>query len=441
MNYEINDPWDWVTHFENELANYCGYKYAVACDSNSNAIRLVLHYLGIVNQDIEIPARTYVSVPNQIILSGNYPKFVDYEWAGMYELGNTGIIDAATALDRNMGKEYQDKYMILSFHLKKILNIGQGGMILTNDEKFNEWARPMIYDGRHKDTMYDKDEFECVGWHMYMAPESAKRGLEIFNSDRVQDYNEPVGSSFKYKDLRTQAVYRKYFQRPVFHYGCSFTQNIQDFRLGRYFEELGYQYVNYGLESSSNFRIYDTFEKTSIPNALCIIQWSSLTRPADENFSILQNSENPLYDLLEQWYEILGKTQVIAKERNIKLIQYIGWAGWKDSELNEYHRTKLNSYGIKWFESKSTLDMIQCNCFQIEAPQNWSSKEYPNGLYKWPDMKWGGMSEWGRENLEMKDRYVGYNNPSMNFLDPHPSEKCTTEFINNVLIPEIQKYE
>ena len=41
--------------------------------------------------------------------------------------------------------------MILSFHLKKILNIGQGGMILTNRPHFNEWARPMIYDGRHKD--------------------------------------------------------------------------------------------------------------------------------------------------------------------------------------------------------------------------------------------------------------------------------------------------
>jgi dTDP-4-amino-4,6-dideoxygalactose transaminase len=208
--YHINDPWDWVTHFENEVAQYCGSKYAIACDSNSNAIRLVLHYLNITNQVIKIPARTYVSVPNQIILSGNTPKFVDMEWDGMYLLGQTTIVDAATAFYRDMYKEYFHPYMILSFHFKKILNIGTGGMVLTNDEKFEKWARPMIHDGRHKYTMYDDDQFDCIGWHMYMTPEQAKRGLEIFNSDRIQDYNEPVGGSWKYKDLRKQKIYREF---------------------------------------------------------------------------------------------------------------------------------------------------------------------------------------------------------------------------------------
>lgn len=208
--YNINDPWDWVTHFENEVANYCGSKYAVACDSNSNAIRLVLHYLEITNQDITIPANTYVSVPNQIILSGNRPKFEKIEWDGMYELGNTSVVDAATALYKGMYDKFLDSYMILSFHFKKILNIGQGGMILTNDKEFVKWARPMIYDGRHKDKMYDDDEFECVGWHMYMAPEEAKKGLEIFNSDRIQEYNESVGGSWKYNDLRGQKIYKNY---------------------------------------------------------------------------------------------------------------------------------------------------------------------------------------------------------------------------------------
>lgn len=209
-NYEINDPWDWVTHFENEVANYAGSKYAVACDSNTNAIRLVLHYLNITNQDITIPAQTYVSVPNQIILSGNRPKFEDIEWDGLYPLGDTNVVDAATAFYKGMYNDYYDSFMILSFHLKKILNIGQGGMILTNDEKFNEWARPMIYDGRHKDRFYKEDEFECIGWHMYMAPEQAKQGLEIFNSDRIQDQNKHCGGSWLYGDLREQKIYKDF---------------------------------------------------------------------------------------------------------------------------------------------------------------------------------------------------------------------------------------
>ena len=208
--YQINDPWDWVSSFEKEIAEYCGSKYAVACDSNSNAIRLVLHYLNITNSKITIPARTYVSVPNQIILSGNHPVFVDKEWNGLYQLKGTPIVDAATAFYRDMYEV--DTYTILSFHLKKILNIGQGGMILTNDSKFNDWARPMIYDGRHKDRMYKEDQFDCIGWHMYMSPEQAQRGLEIFNSERIQDVNKSVGGSWLYGDLREQKIYKEYIK-------------------------------------------------------------------------------------------------------------------------------------------------------------------------------------------------------------------------------------
>ena len=122
--HNIQDPWDWVKVFENTVSDYCGYKYGVAVDSNSNAIRLMLEYLKIKDQHIVIPARTYVSVPNQIILSGNHPLFEDYKWNGFYQFGgDIPIIDAATAFYEDMGKDHQDKFMILSFHKKKILNI------------------------------------------------------------------------------------------------------------------------------------------------------------------------------------------------------------------------------------------------------------------------------------------------------------------------------
>lgn len=205
-DYIIKDNWDWVTHFENEIAEYCGSKYGIACDSNSNAIRLLLHYLDIVGQEIGVPARTYVSVPNQIILSGNKPMFDDYEWDGLYKFDGVPIVDAATAFYEGMYDN--ENYMILSFHIKKILNIGQGGMILTNDERFNEWARPMIYDGRHKDRLYKDDEFECIGWHMYMSPEQAQRGLEIFHSSKIHSINPHCGGSWLYNDLREQKIYQ-----------------------------------------------------------------------------------------------------------------------------------------------------------------------------------------------------------------------------------------
>lgn len=204
---KLNNDWDKVLEFEQIVAEYCGSKYSVACDSNSNAIKLVLEYLNIKNIEIEIPKNTYASVPMQIIHSGNIPKFVDVNWEGKYRFGGVPIVDAACAFYEGMYYDTLDEtYMILSFHHRKILNIGKGGMILTNDEKFVDWARPMIYDGRHIDKMYDDDEFECIGYHMYMTPEDATKGIEILKT--LDSYNQHCGNSKTYKDLTLQSIFK-----------------------------------------------------------------------------------------------------------------------------------------------------------------------------------------------------------------------------------------
>jgi hypothetical protein len=208
--YGIVDPWDYVTSFENAIKEYCGYGFAIACDSNTNAIKLCLEYLGIKNEKIRIPAKTYVSVPNQIIHSGNYPELVGMEWYGEYEIGETGIIDSACKFEKNSAISHQDPhYKILSFHHRKIINIGKGGMILTNDAEFEGWARTMIYDGRHKEVKYDNDEFDCYGYHMYMTPEDAKKGLSILHSDRIGEDVIMCASHEDYKDLRNQNIFNK----------------------------------------------------------------------------------------------------------------------------------------------------------------------------------------------------------------------------------------
>jgi dTDP-4-amino-4,6-dideoxygalactose transaminase len=204
---KLNNDWDKVLKFEKIISNYCGSKYAIACDSNTNAIKLVLEYLNIKNTEIQIPKHTYASVPMQIIHSGNIPKFVDMNWSGEYLLFPLPIVDSACRFRKGMYME--DTYQILSFHHRKILNIGKGGMILTNDEKFVNWARPMIYDGRHIDKMYNEDELECIGYHMYMTPEDAEIGINIFNT-KIKDLNEDCGSHETYSDLTKQSVFSNY---------------------------------------------------------------------------------------------------------------------------------------------------------------------------------------------------------------------------------------
>jgi len=220
-------------------------------------------------------------------------------------------------------------------------------------------------------------------------------------------------------------------------YGCSFTKNLLQI------EEIfhpHFNYTNYGEDSASNFFIFNRFRDTAEQNSTCIIQWSSLTRPNDDNFSIVKNSDNPLFDLLEQWYIILKEVQRISKNRNIKLIQFVGWAVWKDSELNDYHRDKLKSFDIIWLESSPQWDLITSNCFQFQQPNHWSSNENEQGLYHWERLQWGGMSEWIRENVDINNRYTYIPEHQRNGgpeIDPHPSPFAMKEFYEKLILPKI----
>lgn len=204
--YTINDPWDVVTIFEDQLCQYAGSKYAVCVDSCSNALFLCMKYLNITNQVITLPKNTYSSVPMQCIHAGNKIRFEHREWSGHYYLGDTAIVDAATNFSRSM--YIPNTYYCLSFHHRKTLNIGKGGVILTDDINFVNWCRPMIYDGRHKNTNYKNDTFECIGYHMYMTPEDAAIG--ILKLEKLAAHHMPTGSHLTYSDLSKQSVFEPY---------------------------------------------------------------------------------------------------------------------------------------------------------------------------------------------------------------------------------------
>lgn len=230
----------------------------------------------------------------------------------------------------------------------------------------------------------------------------------------------------------------------VFHYGCSFTENIRTFRLENLFTDK-FAYRNYGQASSGNQLIFDTFKETVQPDSIAIIQWSSLTRQFDKNFDVLQKSDNPLYDYLEEWYSILHSTRLYAEEHNIKLLQYFGWAQWKDSELNDYHREKLKSFGIHWFTSIKQWDIISSNCFQLQTAYKWSSLPknlFGDNYYFWSDIVWGGMSEWVRSNVDILNRYRGWTYAEIDrrVFDSHPSELATMQFIKQFLLVELEKF-
>ena len=89
--------------------------------------------------------------------------------------------------------------MCLSFHIKKHLKIGKGGMILCDDEEAVKWLKARRYEGRTDGMKYHEDMIDEEGWNMYMTPEQAARGLTL-----MQNYPEhmpDIPENPPYRDL------------------------------------------------------------------------------------------------------------------------------------------------------------------------------------------------------------------------------------------------
>lgn len=192
--------------FEEELCEYTNAPYCVVVDSCTNALFLTLLYLKAKGK-ITIPKRTYLSVPQAIILAGAEPLFKDVDWSGQYYLEPYPIIDSAKRLTSDM--YIPGTYMCLSFHIKKTLPIGKGGAILCDNLEAVEWFKQMRYEGR-SEANYSEDNIKLTGYNFYMTPEEAARGLSLMLNypKAVPDLSENDGLG--YRDLTEFDVFKKY---------------------------------------------------------------------------------------------------------------------------------------------------------------------------------------------------------------------------------------
>jgi dTDP-4-amino-4,6-dideoxygalactose transaminase len=213
MSYKSikHNPYKIVKMFEEEVAEYTGAPYAVSVDNCTNALFLCLMYFkhkgeGVHNNEIIIPARTYLSVPQSVIHAGFEPVFDRRAvWSGIYDLKPLPVYDAAKRL--TSGMYLWNSFMCLSFHIKKHISIGKGGMILTDDEEAVEWFKTARYEGR-SERLYHEDDIKMLGWNMYMTPQQAAHGLAL-----MQNYPEDVpdmGENNGYRDLTEFTVFKKY---------------------------------------------------------------------------------------------------------------------------------------------------------------------------------------------------------------------------------------
>lgn len=178
--------------FETEYANYHNVEYGIGCDNGTNAIVLALHALGVGHGDEVITvSNTAIPTVSAIVTVGATPVFVDIN--PRTYLMNTNQLEAAVTektkcilpvhlfgqcvdmdpvlkiakkynlyvledVAQGQGSEYRDKkagsigdISTTSFYPTKILGgYGDGGMILTNQEKLNEKLRRLRFYGAEK---------------------------------------------------------------------------------------------------------------------------------------------------------------------------------------------------------------------------------------------------------------------------------------------------
>jgi dTDP-4-amino-4,6-dideoxygalactose transaminase len=205
-------PYKITEEFETALARYTGAKYAVAVDNGSNGLFLALYREKSHSREISIPARTYPSVPCEIIHAGGMVKFIPVRGntlRGAYRLEPTNVWDSA--LRFTSGMYLPGTHMVLSFTGPyKHLKLGKGGAILTDDYQAYLWFKRARYSGR-RECSYHDDNLDMLGWNFYMMPEIAARGLLLMGQFYDMDGNPKENKDLElpYPDLSRFEVYRK----------------------------------------------------------------------------------------------------------------------------------------------------------------------------------------------------------------------------------------
>jgi dTDP-4-amino-4,6-dideoxygalactose transaminase len=192
-----------VTEFETKVAEFFGAPYGIAVDCCTHGIELCLRHQNV--KSITVPKRTYLSVPMLANKLNIKLKWKDDKWNEFYWIEDTNIVDAAVLWRKN--SYIPGTLMCVSFQFQKHLSLGRGGIILTDNKLTAIELKKMSYDGRLPDIPWREQNITSLGYHYYMAPEIAEKGLEkldkaINTPPKKWDLNE-------WPDLTKMEIFKK----------------------------------------------------------------------------------------------------------------------------------------------------------------------------------------------------------------------------------------
>ena len=196
-------PYAVTRRFEDELCKYTGAPFAVAVNSCTAALLLSVQWHRKAGKEVEIPRRTYVSVPCAIKLAGCDLTWRDEDWSGAYQLKPFPVWDSARRFTSNM--YIPGQFQCVSFAASKILGAEQGGAILHDNAEADVWFRKMRFDGRTEGVDPHDDKFTVTGLHCLMIPSIAATLLVRLH--HLPKHNEDM-PHYDYPDLSKHEAFR-----------------------------------------------------------------------------------------------------------------------------------------------------------------------------------------------------------------------------------------
>jgi dTDP-4-amino-4,6-dideoxygalactose transaminase len=221
-----------VEKFEKEFAEYCGSRYAISCVNGSVALRLALIASGVKPGDeVIVPPYTFIATATIVIEANCVPVFVDIH-PDTYNLDPSKIEAAITKrtkaiipvhfaglacdMDRIMeiakkhklfviedaahahGGEYKGKKLgsignagCFSFQSSKNLNAGEGGLVVTNDEKLFDMMNSLRNVGRVKDGQWYEHHYIGCNYRItqFQAALLSKQLTRLEDQTKLRDEN------------------------------------------------------------------------------------------------------------------------------------------------------------------------------------------------------------------------------------------------------------
>lgn len=250
----ISSAGKYVKEFEQAFAKYCDSKYAIAVTSGTTALHIALVTLGIKKGDeVIIPSFTMIACAFAVCYTGAKPVFVDIDkdtWTidvnkieekitsrtkaimPVHIFGNPCDMDTIKKIAKKYhlhivedcaeahGATYKGKKVgsfssisAFSFFANKNLTTGEGGMVVTNNEKYYEklkYFRNMCYP-LNKPRTYEHYD---IGFNYRMTNIQAAIGLaqtekadyykrlRIQNNDLYKQYLKNVSGIIFQKDQK-----------------------------------------------------------------------------------------------------------------------------------------------------------------------------------------------------------------------------------------------